>query len=295
MVAPTLEEAPARWRAVEWPRDLPFFAAGLAFVVLFAEPFANLVREWWTDPDAGHGLLLFPVACWLAWRAGRDPHARSARRDGMILLGVAVLIRLTGSIAAELFTQRFSIWLAAIALTVYWIGWRQIRRWWLPFALLVLTIPLPAILTNELSNPLQFRASMLATAMIKWRHIPVVTTGNVINLPGQRLFVAEACSGLRSLTALLSLGVLIGGLYLRTVPFRLVLLALAIPVAVLVNAIRIFFTAYLAYFIDPSWAQGTIHQREGWAMFVVALAILAGVALVMRMGEELIPRGRRTA
>ena len=243
MVAPPASSAALPLNSVDRLRrtrpSAPAVLAGVAFVVLFAGPFTNLAAQWWNDPDAGHGLLLFPVALWLAWREGIDPDARANVRWGATLLVGAILIRAVGAAAAELFTQRFSIWLAAVGLVVFQWGWPQVRRWWLPAVLLPLSIPLPAILTDALANPLQFKASQLATTMIKWRHIPVVTLGNVIRLPptrsfaGATLFVAEACSGLRSLTALLSLGVLIGGMYLRQVPSRVLLVLLAIPVAVL--------------------------------------------------------------
>ncbi len=272
--------------------------AAVAFVVLFVGPFTNLAAQWWNDPDSGHGLLLFPVALWLAWREGLDPNAKANIRWGTTLLVAAILMRAVGAAAAELFTQRFSIWLAAVGLVVFQWGWPQVRRWWLPVALLPLSIPLPAILTDFLANPLQFRASQLATAMIKWRNIKVITTGNVINIlpsqtgPGATLFVAEACSGLRSLTALLSLGVLIGGMYLRAIPSRLLLVVLAIPVAVVVNAIRIFLTAFLVVFVDPAAGQGAYHRNEGWAMFMIAFVILGGVAAMIRLSERVIARWR---
>jgi len=304
MVAPSVEQAsarPAPWAELRaWQMALPAAAAAVAFLLLYTPPFIGLAREWWTDPDAGHGLLLFPVALWLAWRSGVAPDARPNLRGGTVLLVSAVLLRALGSIAAELFTQRLSIWLAGLALVVYFAGWSQVRRWWLPLILLPLAIPLPAILTNALAMPLQFRASQMATALIRWRHINVITTGNVINLPpnwqigfpGQRLFVAEACSGLRSLTALLSLGVLIGGLYLRSIPARAVLVLLAIPVAVIVNAIRIFMTAFLVYFVDPSWGAGELHQNAGWAMFTIAFVILGVIAALMRWGGARLRRTR---
>ena len=294
MVAPSVEHAAPRPALLaglrSWRAAIPTVALGIAFVALFMAPFAGLVHEWWSDPDAGHGLLLFPVGIWLAWRSGIAPDARPDVRAGLTLLVAAVLLRALGSVAAELFTQRLSIWLAGLALVVYFAGWVQVRRWWLPMILLPLAIPLPAIVTNLLALPLQFRASQLATAMIRWRHMPVLTTGNVINLPpnwaigfpGQQLFVAEACSGLRSLTALLSLGVLIGGLYLRAWPSRLLLVMLAIPVAVVVNAIRIFMTAFLVYFVDPSWGAGALHRNAGWVMFSIAFVVLGAIAALMR-------------
>ena len=200
------------------------------------------------------------------------------------------MIRLLGGLAAEFFTQRFSIWVALLGLVVFCFGWRQVRHWWLPLTLLVLAIPLPALVTNQLAIPLQFEASRLGTALIRWRHIPVRTAGNVIQLPQSTLFVAEACSGLRSLSALIALGVMIGGMYLRTTVGRIAIVFLAIPLAILLNGIRIFLTAFLVYFVSPESGQGFMHTSEGFAMFVVALGCLAGIATAARLLERTLSR-----
>ncbi len=262
-------------------RDLaPAALALVAGVVLFARPAALLGRDWWNDPEAGHGLLLAPLALWLAWRRGLAPdRAPSPLLGAAILLG-AVALRYLGGLAAELFTMRFSIVLALAGATVFAWGVGQLRQWWLPMALLALSVPIPTIVTNALALPLQFKASSMGAALLDWRHVPVQLAGNVINLPGRRLFVTEACSGLRSLTALLSLGVLIGGLWLQSVPSRVLLVALAIPVAIAVNAVRVFMTGFLVYFADPKLGEGFMHLTEGWLLFVVAFVILGGAAWV---------------
>lgn len=301
MVAPTVDIATRPLAEVAggtWTvrRALPWALAVVAFVVLFADPARGLARDWWNDPDAGHGLLLAPVALWLAWKAGvRADAAPSPRWGSLIILG-AVLSRALGSLAAEFFTQRVAIWLALFGLTVFAFGWRQARHWWLPLALLLLSIPLPALITNKLAIPLQFRASKFGTALIEMRNIPVKASGNVIVIAGQepgqtfRLFVAEACSGLRSLTALLALGVMIGGMYLRTVTGRLLLLLLSIPIAVAVNAVRIFLTAFLMYYVDPDLGRGFMHTSEGWALFVVSFALIGAVGAVLGFVERRLGR-----
>ncbi|MEP6591982.1 MAG: exosortase/archaeosortase family protein [Gemmatimonadota bacterium] len=264
----------------------PLVLAVLAFIALFAQPAQSLAHDWWNDPDAGHGLLLFPVSLWLAWRRGLIREHRPAPGWGTALIVAAVLLRALGGLAAEFFTQRFAIWLTLVGAVVFCYGWRQARAWWLPITLLLLAIPLPALVTNKLAIPLQFKASQLGTSLIRWRHIPVLASGNVINIPGQRLFVAEACSGLRSLTALIALGVMIGGMYLATLPARLLLLALAIPVAIIVNGIRIFLTAFLMYFVDPALGRGFMHESEGWALFLVAFVALGSIAWIIRLVER---------
>jgi exosortase len=270
---------------------VPAAVAAAGFFVLFAAPLRTLARDWWNNPDAGHGLLLVPVAFWLAWRAGMV-EARPQRWLGAVVLVGAILLRWASGLAAELFTMRFAIWLAGCGLILYFVGWRQVRHWWLPLTLLLLAIPLPGVLTNALAIPLQFKASQMGTALIEWRDIPVQTSGNVILIPGQRLFVAEACSGLRSLTALVSLGVMVGGIYLSSWPGRVVLLLLTIPIAMVVNAFRIFLTAFLMHFVDPDLGRGFMHTSEGWALFVGALGMVALMALIIRVAERGIWRWR---
>jgi exosortase len=271
-----------RARVAVAPRDLaPVLLAAAAFLILFANPLRLLAIDWWSDPDAGHGLLLAPLSLWLAWRSGIVTEARPQRILGGLLLGGSVLLRYLAGLAAEMFTMRLSIVGALVGILLFVYGWRQVMRWWLPILLFTLSIPLPAIITNAIALPLQFKASQMGAAQLEARHVPVRLTGNVIMLPGgHRLFVTEACSGLRSLTALLSLGVLIGGLWLKYPVSRVILLALAIPVAVLINGVRVFLTGFLVFFVSPALGEGFMHVTEGWLMFIVAFAILGLFAWV---------------
>jgi len=252
--------------------------AAAAFALLYWRPALTLVRDWWSDPNAGHGLLLGPVALWLAWRAGVVPRPAPRHRAGIALLTLAVAMRWLSGLAAELFTMRLSLLLAAAALVVFAWGWGQLKRWWLPAGLLLLCIPLPAVVTASLALPLQFKASALGAAMLEWRGIPVRLAGNVISLPGRSLFVTEACSGLRSLAALLAIALLTGGLWLRTAGARAVLLAAALPVAVVLNGVRVFLTGFLVVFVDPRLGDGFMHLTEGWLIYLAALGILALMA-----------------
>lgn len=266
---------------------LPAVATAAAFAVLFWTPARTLVRDWWSDPEAAHGLLLGPLALYLAWKRGIAPNARTQQGWGIAILAAAVLLRYVSGLAAELFTMRASMLLAAVGLIVFAYGFRQVLRWWLPAGLLALSVPLPAVVIGSLALPLQFKASQLGAALLEWRRVPVALTGNVIQLPGRTLFVTEACSGLHSLTALLALGLLIGGLWLRFPLTRALLLLLAIPVGVLLNGIRVFLTGFFVYFVDPRLGEGILHLTEGWVVFVVAFAILGAIAWVLTWAESL--------
>jgi exosortase len=263
-----------------------------AFAILFSQPFLLLIRDWWELPEAGHGLLLAPIAIWLAWRSGIKSDATANVALGLTFLVMAVLVRYASGLAAELFTMRGSMILALAGLVVYFWGFRQVLHWWLPFALLCLSIPLPELVTQALALPLQFKASQMGAALLEMRHVPVLLTGNVIRLPGQELFVTEACSGLRSLTALISMAVLLGALMLRSVVGRVALLFGAIIVAVLVNGVRVFLTGFLVYFVSPALGAGFMHTTEGWLLFLVSLGFLAGMTWLVSLVEKFIRRPR---
>lgn len=298
MAAPNISES------VGGPAGIPFqlrwtgsrealIAIGLwavAFVLLFMRPAELLFDAWWNDPNSGHGLLLGPLAIWLAWKAGKDPRAAAQPLLGLLIIAAAVLFRYASDLAAELFIMRGSMIMAALGLVVFYGGLRQALHWWLPFVLLGLSVPIPEVVLNSVALPLQFTASKIGAAMLEWRQIPVLLTGNVIRIPGQDLFVAEACSGLRSLTALLSLSVLLGALFLRTWPVRVLLLLLAIPIAVIINGIRIFVTGFLVLFVSPEMGQGFMHTSEGMVMFGAAFVITGVVTWMLGKGEGFLLR-----
>ena len=287
-MAVTLERA----RALAWKTPAPVFIAGLAFLVCFWRPIVTLGQDWWSNPDAGHGLLLFPVSVWLAWKSGVIPEPKAQRALGLALLISAVLLRYLSGLAAELFTMRASLIGAAMGLIVYLYGVRQLVRWWLPTLLIILSVPLPAVVLGSIALPLQLMASRWGAALLEFRHVPVRLAGNVIQLPGQTLFVTEACSGLRSLTSLIALGLLVAGLWLRRPWLRLLLVLLAIPVAMLLNAVRVFVTGFLVFYVDPKLAQGVMHLTEGWVIFVVAFAILGAIAFVLTSIERRLGKPR---
>jgi exosortase len=247
------------------------------FVACFAPVMFGLIKAWISLPDAAHGILIAPVALWLAWRAGPIADPRPARWLGSAIVVIAVFANLFGRVAGVETIPRAAFLLALVGLTLWFSGWRQILAWWLPFVLLALTIPLPESIIASMTLPLQEVAAKMGAAMLSWRHIPVLLAGNVIRLPGHTLFVSEACSGLRSLTALLSMAILVGALFLKYPISRVLMVALAVGLAIFVNGIRIFMTGFLVFFVDPKLGEGFMHITEGYLLFLVSLSILASL------------------
>jgi exosortase len=274
----------------DFMRFAPHIFTAVAFILLFSHPMTLLARDWWNDPEAGHGLLLAPISLWLAWKAGLRPERKpNVILGGMFLVG-AVGLRYLSGLAAELFTMRMSMVMALMGIVIFFWGFRQVLHWWLPFSLFILSVPIPAVLTNALAFPLQLKASSMGASLLEFRHVPVKLMGNVILLPGRQLFVTEACSGLRSLTALLALGLLVGGVFLKYPASRAMLVAITLPVAIVVNAFRVFLTGFLVFYVSPEMGEGFMHMSEGWLLFIVAFVILGVMAWGMRFVERKLER-----
>ncbi len=294
MLAP--RDALASIKALDRIQLAAYVLTGMMFALLFAKPASLLLEAWWNDPNSGHGLLLAPLSVWFAYKAGIAKGAKPQRVLGGSILLFAIVSRYAADLAAELFVMRGSMLVAIAGLVVWYGGIRQLLHWWLPFALTALSVPIPEVILNTVALPLQFTASRIGASLLAFREIPVLLTGNVIRIPGQELFVAEACSGLRSLTALISLGVLLGALFLRYWQMRVLLIAIAIPIAILINGFRIFLTGFLVLFVSPEMGQGFMHTSEGMMMFGAAFLVIAGVTWLFGRAEGLFgPTTRTTA
>ena len=281
---------PGRVESTLWRGSnvVPLVVGAVGFLFLFWTPFTLLLRDWWNDPEAAHGLLLAPLAVWLAWRTGLIEKSEGVPRPmlGLLILVSAIALRYASGLAAELFTMRMSMFGAMIGVILAARGLRQLRVWWLPATLIILSVPIPDVVMGTLALPLQLQASRMGAALLEWRQVPVLLSGNVIHLPGRSLFVTEACSGLRSLSALIALGVLQGGLWLRLPAARLLLLMVTLPVAMAVNGVRVFLTGFLVFFVAPEMGEGFMHYSEGWVLFLFSFGTLGGVTWALTWVES---------
>jgi exosortase len=248
----------------------------------------RLVQQWAADDDYTHGFLIVPLSLYFVWEK-RDALARIPGRPNLLgagLLAVGLLLLVVGTVGAELFLQRSSLIVVVAGLVWLLLGTALLRALAFPIAFLLFMIPLPSIVMNAVAFPLQLFAAQSATFCMQTAGIPVLREGNTIVLSTTTLEVVEACSGIRSLQALLALGAVYGYFTQRTVWKRWALIVLSIPIAIAANAIRVAGTGFLAHFIGPEAAQGFYHSFAGWMVFAVAFVLLLGVgALVSRLPD----------
>jgi len=259
--------APQGWRV-----GLLFGALGW----LYLGTLTHLASQWWNDPNFSHGFFVPAFAGYVIWqdraRLAALPIKPSWLAFPLIVLGLIMLV--VGDLGAELFLSRASLIVLLAGLIGFLFSWKHLQEVIFPLAFLILMIPIPAILFNQITFPLQLLASKIASGLLPWFGVPVLREGNIIGLPLMQLEVAEACSGIRSLMSLMTLAIIYGYLLEKRIWIRVALAVAAVPIAVFANSLRIVGTGLLVQYWDPEKAEGFFHAFSGWLIFVMSLLML---------------------
>jgi exosortase len=283
------------------------FALSFAVIFAYATVLAKLLHDWWNDENYSHGLLIPLIIGYILWTQ-RDKFARVSARPSELLGGAAVLLGLlglwVGVAGAELYTQRLSLILLLAGVVVYFWGIALLKLLLVPFGLLFLAMPIPAIIFNKIAFPLQLFASRCAVWSMSMLGIPVLRQGNIIELKPlnsfdtKKLEVVEACSGIRSLMTLLTLAVVFAYFthpsgdeppsgkrfgWLKSYGFwrAAIIIGSAIPIAILTNAFRVSGTGVLAHYYGTTVADGFFHSFSGWAVYIAAFILLFGIGMIL--------------
>ena len=255
---------------------------------LYSSILGRLVGQWWHDPNFSHGFFVPAFALFALWQD--RPRLASIHwlpsSWGLLILAFALCVLVVGVLGAELFLSRVSLLLLVAGLVVFFMGWNYFRAVLFPWAFLILMIPIPAIIFNQITFPLQILASKVAATVLPLAGVPVLREGNVINLPAMPLEVAEACSGIRSLLSLATLAIIYGYLMETRQSVRVVLALASVPIAVAANSLRIVGTGLLVQYWDPEKAEGFFHVFSGWLIFVVSLVMLFLLHQLLRVGRR---------
>lgn len=245
-------------------------------IVLYWSVLKGLVLNWWGDPDYGHGFFVPVFSGYVLWQQ-RHRWVKCENKPtnfGALVMAGAIVLLLAGSLGAELFTSRVSLLVLLAGMILFLAGWQVLRGVSFPLAFLLLMIPIPVIIYNQITFPLQLLASRFATFWLELAQVPVLREGNVLILPNYSLEVVEACSGIRSLMTLLTLAIAYGYLVERRRWVRYALIILIVPIAIVSNAIRIMGTGVLTYHFGPKAAEGFFHEFSGWIIFLAALVLM---------------------
>lgn len=268
--------------------SLPSLAVlGGAFVALYHPVLLKLIHDWGVDENYSHGYFIPFIVGYMIWQRKEELRAIAPEPSfgGLLVLLVGLAQLLIAWVGTEYFFQGTSM-IVVLAGTALFLGGPKVtKRLLVPMAYLIFMIPLPAILWNQVAFPMKLFASFIAGNTIQALGYTVLREGNILTLPNITLEVADACSGLRSLTSLLALSGALAYLSSLSAGRKWLLFLSAAPIAVLCNVIRLTATAILARHYGSLVAEGFLHSFSGWLVFIMGVAMLAGVHGLLKRWE----------
>ncbi len=279
-------------------RDLPGYVfplaagLGLVFYLLYRINFEQLVHVWSTNPNFSQGFLIPVISAmfiYLRWNTLRNLPIKPAY-IGLLLLAFGVfgqvLFRITGQ---EQFSD-LSMLVVLFGMGLWILGWEQMKILWLPICYLLFMINPPQALYVKLTTPLQYIAASGGAHMLLLFGIHAYREATQIHIQvgdhWPSLNVAQACSGIRMLTAFFALAVALAYSTNRPMWQKLVLAICALPIAIFVNALRVTLTGVLFADAGSEWARGSTHAGLGLLMLIPAGLLQLGVAKLIDLFEE---------
>ena len=263
--------------------------AVLIALVGFGSGLSEVVVRWIRQDEYSHGFLIPLISAWLLW-SRRDVLTASIGQPtwmGPALVALSIFMHIVGELSALFILSQVGFVVALVGIVLSAGGYSLLKVTLTPILFLLFAIPLPYFIESVLTWRLQLISSELGVAVIRLFQIPVYLEGNVIDLGYYKLQVVEACSGLRYLYPLLSLGFLAA--YFFHAPFwqRAVVFLSAIPITILMNSLRIGLVGVLVNRWGTGAAEGLLHFFEGWTIFIASAGLLIGeMALLARLGSR---------
>ncbi len=250
--------------------------AWIALLVLFGHDWLAMADQWWNSSTYNHILLIPPIAGWLAWL--RVPQLRrlapSIWWPGLLAVAAACFIWVLGSFAGlNLFRQIGAVALLPASALVL-LGPRVCAGLVFPLAYLGFLVPFG----DELIAPLQSITAKLTIALTHLSGIPAEVNGVFIDTPAGLFEVAEACSGVKFLIAMVALGALVANICFVSWRRRALFMALAIVAPILANGVRAWGTIYVAQSKGAAYAGGVDHIIYGWIFFAVVIAAVLALS-----------------
>jgi exosortase D (VPLPA-CTERM-specific) len=266
---------------VYWKESLLFWfsftvLSTLFVLALYEHGLNRMVAYWLNREEYSHGVMIPFITAFLIWQK-KDVLERipfDGSWTGVVVTLVGALIIAIGNISAITAIIQYGFVFVLAGITLSYMGWRGFKEIWIPLLLLFFMIPFPDVIIQDLSRHLQLISSSIGVWIIRLFDISVYLEGNVIDLGVYKLQVVEACSGLRYLFPLMTLGFVCAYIYKAALWKKVVIFLSTIPITIFLNSFRIGIIGVLVEYWGQSMAEGFLHDFEGWVIFMVCTGIL---------------------
>lgn len=258
--------------AAIWRRQGMLLAlASVTILALFARDAADIASIWWNSSTFGHCLLVLPIIGWLVWQRWPDLSTLTPRNwaGGLVIVAIGASGWLLGDAAGVALARHFGLVLMLMGAIIALLGSKVSRALMFPLAYMLFLVPFG----EELVPPLQTITAKMCMVLLGWAGIPAHIDGVFITTPAGYFEVAEACSGINFLIAMIAFGALAANLCFKSWQRRAAFMALCVVVPVIANGIRAWGTIYISELTSIDFAASFDHVVYGWVFFGVVMAI----------------------
>jgi len=260
-------------------RRLPWLALGVAVagaLALYVPVIAGMAADWIEFPSLSHGFAVPLISAYLLWNRRKllaeAPVQGSSTGLPVVVLALGMLV--LGSLGGESFIARLSLPIALLGAVLYLMGWPVTKHTWVAIAYLAFMIPLPYLTLKAITYQSRLFDAGLTAAALGWIGVPVLRDGVMLQLPNMTLEVADECSSVPAIAALLALGAAYAQLQARPTWIRAVLTLAAAPLGLLSNIVRLIVTSLGAYYLGPIALNNVIHKFNGTTVFLATVVLL---------------------
>ena len=248
----------------------------ISFVLAYSPVWKQLFSACSTSDDYSHGFFIVPIIIYILWQKKEQLVAIPKKISflGLFLFTISLIVYILAYYAEIKTLASLTLVTTLIGCVLYLYGPLILKEVSFPLFFLFFMIPIPGQVYSAITITLQLIVSKISVSMLASVGIPVLRDGNVIHLPAHTFEVVQACSGLRSLVTLLTLATIIAYFTLRSNLLRGLLIACAVPAAVLVNIIRVTLIVAAYYYWGYDLTEGTVHTTFGVVIFILALLII---------------------
>ena len=258
----------------------------IGFGFLAVPTIVRLAEQVWPLEIGAHGPIVLATGVWLMFHIRSELTALASKPPVLLAglgFGAAVALYAFGRPYDLLALEAVGVYLFFLSTALVILGLRPMRTNMFPFLYLAFLIPIPGWMLDQVTAPLRMFVSAVSTGVLEWAGYPIDRQGIVIFIAQYRLLVEDACSGMNSLIGLVA--VMLFYIYIihrASIRYTLALGAAIVPIAVIVNILRVMALILLTYYAGDEVAQGFLHVTTGIVLFAAALGLTILLDTVLR-------------
>ena len=268
------------------------YVSWILFLSLYSPLFYKLYRTSWTESDYTHAYFIFPIFLWLVWRKRHTVKVilkelkPNKKIHSFFVLLFGVFMFTFGWRQDYVFITTLSLVPVLYGLVGFLYGQMVTKTLYFPIFYLILLVPLPTGIVDNLTLPLRFGVSIATDHILRLFSFPISREGLLLSIGNNELFMGQPCSGFRSIITLFSLELVYVYIIKGGLLKKIILVTSIVPVSIFGNLLRVIILCLITYYFGEETGQGFFHNFSGILIFIITILGLVGIEHLLKKNSE---------